>query len=581
VTQLDYLVILGYAIGLLVVGGIFSRKIKDSADLFVAGGQSPWWVAGLSGFMTMFSAGTFVVWGGIAYRCGVVGISICLGNGIAVMIAGYFVAAHWRRLGVTTAAEYFELRFGESAVRFYTLFNLIYKMVAIAVALYSIAVLVCALTPLAEGTPFRDPDTGHLSVSWAIVACGVIVVAYTVAGGLWAVLMTDVLQFLVLTLCVLIVVPLSLAQVGGWSRFAAEAPAGFFAPANLEFTWWFLAGWVAIQFASVGGEWAFVQRYLCVPTPKDARRGAYLFGILYLISPFLWMLPPMIYRVVKPQADPEEAYILACQSVLPAGMVGLMVAAMFSATASMIDSQLNVFAGVLTRDFYYRLWRPSASEKHLVFMGRLIAVLLGAALIGGTLAVPRLGGAEKIALGIAALLIGPLMLPTIWGLFSRRVGSSSVWLSVAVSFTVSAVIKFGFGQGGWFEEFNAFAGLSTWIQNHFRTVETLAAVLVPLSVLAVLELTARGTNDGWNRVARQLERERTQRRPLSSRLPAMMVAWCTGILAAATGVLAIFDHHHWHILASFAAALLVVAVLTARLAFSGSREDPTVNSPRP
>ena len=83
-------------------------------------------------------------------------VTINHSNGIAVLIAGYFIAGHWRRLGVATAAEYFELRFGEAAVRFYTPFNLIYMMVAIAVALYSIAVLVCALTPLDEGTPFRD-----------------------------------------------------------------------------------------------------------------------------------------------------------------------------------------------------------------------------------------------------------------------------------------------------------------------------------------------------------------------------------------------------------------------------------------
>ena len=565
-TQLDYLIICGYAVGLLVVGGIFSRRMKDSADMFVAGGESPWWVSGLSGFMTMFSAGTFVVWGGIAYRCGVVGISICLGNGIAVLVAGYFIAARWRRLGVTTAAEYFELRFGETAVRFYTLFNLIYKMVAIAVALYSIAVLVCALTPLDEGMPFRDTETGHLCVSWAIVACGVIVVAYTVAGGLWAVLMTDVLQFLVLTVCVLVVVPLSLTQVGGWSRFAAEAPDGFFAPVNDEFTWWFLIGWVAIQFASVGGEWAFVQRYLCVPTPQDARRGAYLFGVLYLVSPFIWMLPPMVYRAVNPQADPEEAYILACQSVLPAGMLGLMIAAMFSATASMIDSQLNVFAGVLTRDFYGRLWRPLASERRLVAVGRLIAALLGAVLIAGTLAVPQLGGAERTALGIAALLIGPLMLPTIWGLFSRRIGCSAVWMSVVVSFTVSAAIKFGFGPGGWFEEIESLSPLTTWVQAHFRTVETLAAVLVPVGVLAVLELSASGTNEGWSRVARRAETERGRSVPKSSRLPALMVAWCMGILGGVVGLLALFDRLHWHILAPCAAGLLIAALLIGRLA---------------
>ncbi len=526
--------------------------------MFVAGGQSPWWVSGLSGFMTMFSAGTFVVWGGISYRLGLVGISICLGNGIGVLLAGYFLAGHWRRLGVTTAAEYFELRFGEAAVRFYTVFNVIYKMVAIAVALYSIAVLICALSPLPEGAPFRDAATGHLSVSWAIVLCGTIVVAYTVAGGLWAVLMTDVLQFLVLTLCVLIVVPLAFGQTGGMRGVIETAPPRFFAPVAGEFTWWFLIGWVAIQFASVGGEWAFVQRFLCVPTARDAKKGAYLFGLLYLVSPFIWMAPPMLYRVVNPEADPEQAYILACEAVLPSGMVGLMVAAMFSATASMVDSQLNVFAGVLTRDFYHRLLRPESTEEHLVFVGRVIAILLGGVLIAGTLAVPWIGGAEQTALGIAALLIGPLMLPTIWGLFSRRIGSRAVWLTVAISFAASGFIKFGLAQGGWCEGSESLAWLTGWVQHHVRSVETLATVVVPLLVLVALELLGSGVDRGWIRMTAQIDSQRHVVAPRSSTLPARMVAWSMGILGSVMAILAVLDQEQWRVLATFSASLLAI-----------------------
>ena len=183
-------------------------------------------------------------------------------------------------------------------------------------------VTLCALIPLPENAPFRDAHTGNLAVWWAILLCGALVVVYTVAGGLWAVLMTDVLQFIVLTAGVLFVVPLSVARVGGLGTFRASAPDGFFQPTTGEYTWWFLIGWVAIQFLSVGGEWAFVQRYLCVPTPADARRGTYLFGILYIVSPVVWMLPPMLYRVSNPGVDHEQAYILACRDVLPAGMVG-------------------------------------------------------------------------------------------------------------------------------------------------------------------------------------------------------------------------------------------------------------------
>ncbi|MFH1924104.1 MAG: sodium:solute symporter family protein [Planctomycetota bacterium] len=562
-SHLDYLVIALYVAGLLAIGFIFSGKMKDSATMFAAGSQSPWWVAGLSGFMTMFSAGTFVVWGGIAYQWGLVGITICLGNAVGVLLAGRFLAAHWWRLGVATPAEYFELRFGKAAIRFYTVVNLLFKTVAMAVALYAIAVLLCALVPLPENAPFRDAQTGNLAVSWAILLCGALVVVYTVAGGLWAVLMTDVLQFIVLSVGVLFVVPLSVAKVGGLGTFWSAAPEGFFKPTTGEYTWWFLIGWVAIQFVSVGGEWAFVQRYLCVPTPADARRGTYLFGILYIVSPLVWMLPPMLYRVSNPGVDHEQAYILACRDVLPAGMLGLMLVAMFSATASSVSSQLNVFSGVLTSDFYRRLFNPGASERRLVLVGRIITVLLGGLLIGGALAVPWVGGAETVVLGVAALLIPPLMLPTVWGLFSKRIDGRAVWLAVAVSFVASGFVKFGLAKNGWLDGLPILEPLTTLVQVQFRTVETLVAVLVPLAVLSVMECVSPGTSAGWEKIALQMQRERQLAAPRASSLPAWIVAWSLATLAMVMGSLSLFDRQQRQILAGFAISLAAIAVAFA------------------
>ncbi len=86
-------------------------------------------------------------------------------------------------------------------------------------------------------------------------------------------------------------------------------------------------GIITIHFLRIGGEWAFVQRFLSVPTAADAKKGTYLFGLLYLVTPVIWMLPSMLYQLIEPGANPEQAYILACQWVLPAGFMGLMMAA--------------------------------------------------------------------------------------------------------------------------------------------------------------------------------------------------------------------------------------------------------------
>lgn len=562
-TGLDYLVVGIYAIGLLVVGFIFTNKMKNSSDMFAAGNQSPWWVAGLSGYMTMFSAATFVVWGGISYRIGLIGISIQVCTAIGVLLAGIFLAARWRRFGVATPAEYFELRFGKAAFRFYTVVNVLAKIVSTAVGLYSLGILVSTLTPLPEWMPFRSEVTGHLSHEWAILICGLIVVIYTVAGGLWAVLMNDVLQFLVLTLAVVFVVPLLWVQVGSWSNLMAALPDGFLSPVTQEYTWVFLIAWIGIQFTSVGGEWAFVQRFLCVPTAKDATKGALLFGLLYVVSPWVWMAPPILYRAINPNADPEEAYFRACMSALPVGMLGLILVAMFSATASSLSAQLNVFSGVLTHDIYNRIFRPKASDAHLVFMGRVITLGLGAVIIAGAFGVTG-RGAEHVAVNVAALLISPLMLPTIWGMFSRRIGASAVAWSVIAGFSCSALISFGFAKGGWFDGASALQSLTAWIQAHYQGVEKSASILVPLLVLGVLELKGSGVtaNSGWERLHQHWHRPQEGVAPIASDLPIKIVIWSLIVLAVMVGGLAFFNRGQWHVLVTFALLLAVTAVLT-------------------
>ncbi len=558
---IDYIVILLYVVGIFIMGGVFSRKIKTSKDMFAAGGESPWWVSGLSNFMTMFSAATFVVWGGIAYKFGLVAVSISLCNGIAAILIGWFVAAHWKKTGVTTGAEFITLRFGRPALQFYTWATMAYKMLAIGVSLYSVAVLLSALVPMPEGALFSDPETGHFAVFWAVILFGGIVIAYTVVGGLWAVLMTDVLQFIVLSLAVTIVVPLILGHdlIGGIGGFLERAPDGFLSPVASDFTWIFLLCWAVMQSFSIGGEWGFVQRFLCVSSEKDARKSAWLFGILYLVSPLIWMLPPMAYRLINPDADPKEAYILACREVLPAGLVGLMLAAMFSATASMIDSQLNVFSGVLTRDFYRALFRKRSTESHLVIIGRLFTVVLGLLLIGISLAVPSMGGVENVVLSIGALLITPLMAPTVWGLLSRRIDGKAVWLTAGIGFLGGFLVKFGFSEGGFLTDIPALSHITSWIQSQYRTVEIAVGVLVPVAVLALLEWRGRDTDDGWRRVWSHADTVSEERAPSPSDLPARMIFWNIGALGILMLFLSLIQGEFSYILFSFAVLLLFMA----------------------
>ena len=284
-SSFDYSTLFLYILGVFAIGLVSARRNTDQKDMFAAGRQAPWWASGLSGFMTMFSAGTFVVWGGIAYRLGIVAVLINTCYGVAALLAGYLVAGRWNRLGVTTPAEYVRLRFGKTGLHFYTWTMMLKKLLAVAVSLYSLAILLVALIPLEAGNPFRDPETGTLSLSWAILIFGCIVVVYTMIGGLWAVLMTDVLQFIVLTLVVIMVAVLMIFGMGDWASISSSFPEQFLSPTAEEYGWLFLAGWVIINFFIVGAEWAFVQRFLAVKSPSDAKKSAYLFGIMYLATP--------------------------------------------------------------------------------------------------------------------------------------------------------------------------------------------------------------------------------------------------------------------------------------------------------
>lgn len=555
----DYIVILLYILGIVAAGMVFAGKMKNSKEMFAAGGQSPWWVSGLSAFMTMFSAGTFVIWGGIAYKYGFVAIAINLCYGISALLVGWLLAGVWRKAGVNSASEFLQLRYGESIVQFYTWFKGLLTMFSTGGAVYALSKIVCALMPLPAGHILADPATGHLSVPLTSIVLCAIVIVITFAGGLWAVLMTDVLQFVILTVSVVFVVPLILMRVGGWGEFKAAAPEGFMSPVAADFSWWFLLGWMIVNFFVFGADWSFVQRWVCVPTAKDARKAAYLIGFLYLVSPIIWMLPPLVYRVINPHAETEQAYILACKLVLPAGMVGLMVAAMASATASMATTRLNVFAGAFT-EIYKRVINKAASELHLVFMGRLITIILGLVVTGGALLIPRYGY-TKFIVDINTLLYVPLFLPSVWGLFSKKIGLTAAWITTVAGFVTAYLVKFALAEGGFLADVDLLNPLVGWIAENKRIADLLVGIVTPFVILINLELFGKREHPGWERAqkAKRIFHEEPVAKTYT--LPGKIVAISLVAIALLMGVLAVIDRNEAVVLLSLALVLLSISAV--------------------
>ena len=557
-TTPDWIIFIGYLIAMISIGLLLGKMVKNTSDLFAAGGQSPWWVSGLSGFMAMFSANTFVVWGGIAYKYGVVAIVINLCYGLSAVLVGYTIAGKWKRLGIKTPTEYIQRRFGNGALQFYTWFMMVFRILSSAGALYAFAtIFITALW----GAPDGSIEISLTQKNIVILLITTVVVIYTMSGGLWAVLMTDTIQFIILNLAVIFVIPLTLMNLDVSSMVDA-APEGFFLPTSVEYSVYFLIGWFAIHYFVIGAELAYVQRYICVPTEKDARKSAYLFGVLYLVSPILWLTPPLLWRLKFPPPEganiidlAEKAYIISCKSVLPSGMLGLMVAALFAATASMMSAQLNVFSGVLTHDIY----RPLAknhTEKSLVFVGRVFTVLIAILIAGLAIAIPYLGGVEKVIIKAAQVMAVPILAPVLIALLSKRLASSSLWITVLICLPLG-LLSVGINSYNWFPPDSFLGSLKgSWIAD-----ETTIGIFLPIVVVLLMHVLAGDrTDQGWKNILSLEAAEEKAVKTKASPMPLMVVAWSMLVFALMMLVLTIINTKDRIVLGVF---VLVLAGISA------------------
>ena len=427
---IDYSVIILFSILIVLAGLSFRKRGSDMKSYFAAGGAVPWSISGLSLFMSFFSAGTFVVWGSIAYEYGLVAVTIQLTMCIGGFIVAYKIAPGWKRTQSLTAAEFVRKRLGDKTQKFYTYLILILSLAYTGAFLYPVAKIV-------------NVSTGF-SIEACVIALGLLILLYTVVGGLWAVIITDVLQFVILTAAVLIVVILSVDYVGGVSNFVKKAPEDFFNLTGGEYNLWFLIAFGIYNTIFIGGNWAYVQRYTSVGTVKDARKVGLSFGWLYLLSPLVWMLPPMIYRVMNPELsglENEGAYLMACKQVLPKGMLGLMLGGMIFATASSVNTTLNLAASVITNDIY-RVLRPNATIKSVMQVAKLSTFFFGLATIVVALIVPAAGGIVNVVLSVGAVTGCSLYGPPIWAIFSKyHTGKSILWIT-SISLIVNIGVKF-------------------------------------------------------------------------------------------------------------------------------------------
>jgi solute:Na+ symporter, SSS family len=439
---IDYAVIAAY-MALMVGIGLYSVRFnKGASDYFRGANRIPWLVAGLSAFMSGFSAWTFTGAAGLAYQHGVVTILLYLGNAATFLLGYWIFALRWRRARISTVMEYLVERFDEPTRQAFSWSTTFFHLFTGAAQLYGVGLFVAS--------------TCGFPLVWTIFGAGAVILAYCVVGGLWAVVITDFLQAVILMPFTIVMLVLSLARVGGITGLYARLPPEL-TTLHLtgEMNWGYVACWTVL--VSFGYNTAAqANRYFSVDDEKSARKVALLCSFLFVVGAFIWFVPPLAMRVLYPDLHAvwpglpnaqEASYAVASLTLLPHGLVGIMLAAMFSASMASLSGMFNVHAAVISKDIYQRLVRRRLGDRELLVAGWIATFGVGACVTALAMGMAARGqsifGVMLTFNTVLSLSYGP---PALLGLVVKRTPPWSGMLTFAVGLVLGG---YGAFVGDW------------------------------------------------------------------------------------------------------------------------------------
>jgi len=417
---------------LLMAGiGIYLGKyINNIGDYFRGGSAVSWIAGGISNFMTKFSTFVFVAYAGIAYSDGLVAITIMWSTVLPSLVAVFIYAKLWKRAGIISPVEFLETRFNASIRQIFSWSGVFLKLLDDMIKLYSIGIFVMA----ASGIPFTT----------AIIYCGIVVSIYTVFGGFLAVIVTDVVQFVILFFSTVILVPLAYNAAGGLSHMNALMPDHmnwFNGDRGMPLYLFVYYLTILIKYL---GNWTFIQRFYSAKSEKDGQKIGILSAILFLIFPIVFLFPAVAARVILPNLEnPEMAYVALCLKLLPPGIMGLMIAAMFAATMSVLSAEFNVTASVLTRDIYQRIFRKNASGNETLWVARIMTLLVGCIVTVGALFIQKLGGAFQVNQYLSGIFSIPMIIPVIMGVVFWKPQPWGALASMIIGIVLGIILNAG------------------------------------------------------------------------------------------------------------------------------------------
>ncbi len=432
-TSLDWIVIAGYFVVIVgIVWWTLLMKQDDTEDYFLAGRNAGWFVIGASIFASNVGSEHLVGLAGAGADTGVVLGHYELHSWI-ILLLGWVFVPFYLRSNVFTMPEFLEKRFNESARWFLSVVMLVgYVLTKIAVTLYAGGIVIGALT--------------DLSFWWGAIILVVLTGAYTIAGGLRAVVYTDALQCVVLILGSLAVTGFGLAEIGGWSNLYEIA-------GSEHFNMWKPADhpdfpWPGMLFgAPIVGIWYWctdqyiVQRTLAARDEQQARRGTIFAGYIKILPFFIFIIPGIIaFALAKSgqigEFPNDQAFPIMVKHMLPTGLRGLLAAGLLSALMSSLSSVFNSCSTLFTVDIYEKIV-PDASEQHYLYVGRIATVV---ATVLGLLWIPIIRGMPKALYhylqSVQGMIAPPIAAVFLLGVFWPRINATAAVRTLVWGFVV-------------------------------------------------------------------------------------------------------------------------------------------------
>lgn len=442
--SLDYVVIVVYLAIIVCIGLYFSKREKTTQDFFLGGRKIPWWAVGISLYATGTSAISFMAIPTKAWATstlyGVEGLVGLLG----MVAAAYLVIPIIRKLDITSTYEYLERRYNPWLCMWGSGLNIVFQLAGrMSVVLLLPSLALSAVT----GFPVLP----------VIAALGLLATIYTVVGGLAAVIWTDVLQVVVLLggalLAFVIMVSGSDGGAAGW--WAISMDYDKIRVADLSFDYaqpviWIVLLNAVLHVGTATSDQVMVQRVLATPDVRAARRSYLTLALIVLpgslLFTFLGTAMFSYFRahpeMLNPTMENIHALPMFIVNGLPAGVSGLVIAGLFAASMSSLDSSMNSVSTLLVTDFYKR-FRPAATDQQCLSLGKWLTAAVGFFGTGAALlmATTEIKSMFDMWSQLVALVLGGFGGVFVLGMFTRRANGWGALLGAVSSIGITVAIK--------------------------------------------------------------------------------------------------------------------------------------------